>query len=177
MTETNVERSLDAAESALQHFVASLEKAGFASSADAYSRLTDVLIAQWLWTEENGISELQSRFDKIADLAESISLYLQPYVEAMTRICAIRRPRTATSGTEPESLAGQILQALFAAGHSMTASQLRAATGASSTALRRELAGLANRKAIVKTQETRPRYLLFPKRIEPDPDGDVDYRE
>jgi hypothetical protein len=145
VSRANVGSSLDAVELALEHFSASLDRAGFRDGAAAYRQMADVIVGQWMWAEERGDRELQPRFLRIAALAGLVADQLRPYVGAMDRLRGIRGLAADAWGIEAGSVAEQVVEALAAADKGLTISELRRATGASTMALRRELDALAGK--------------------------------
>jgi hypothetical protein len=156
----NVRTSLDAVETALEHFATSLDRAGFADGAASYRQMADVIVGQWLWAEERGARDLQPRFLRIADLAGSVADQLRPYVGAMDQLRGIRGLAVDAWGIEPGSVAERIVNALVGTDSGMTMRDLRLATGVPTGTLRRELDGLADRGLVAKAEGTRGRFSL-----------------
>ena len=160
MSRRNVVTSLDAAEQALGHFAASLERAGFEAGADPYRQMASVLIGQWVWVAETPERDLDARFARVADLAESIGGQLRPYVETMDRLTALRGLVAEKSGTTPPSMPSRILEALAAADRPMSVMELRGATRESTAQIRQALAGLVDAGQVVAAVGTRQRFSL-----------------
>jgi hypothetical protein len=156
----NVVASLDAAEKALAHFSSSLERAGFGAGADPYRQMASVLIGQWVWVAETPERDLDARFARVADLAESIGGQLRPYVETMDRLTALRGLVAEKSGTTPPSMPSRILEALAAADRPMSVMELRGATRESTAQIRQALAGLVDAGQVVAAVGTRQRFSL-----------------
>jgi hypothetical protein len=160
VTRDNVEQSLSAVEQALQHFASSLERAGFAAGAATYRQMADIIVGQWMWAEENGAWDLRPRFLRIADLAATITDQLRPYVEAMDQLRGLRGLAAELWGIEAGSIAQRIMDALLAADRSMTSTELKQATGASTVVLRRELNSLVEKGLVARVGGTRGRFVL-----------------
>jgi hypothetical protein len=160
MGRENVVASLTAAEQALGHFAASLDHAGFGAGADAYRRMASILLGQWVWLADQPERELDPRFIRIADLAESIALQLRPYVETMERLVALRGLVAERHGVAQPSDTSRILEALVAADRPLSVMEIRAATREPTTTIRRELARLMDLGQVVLAGGARPRYGL-----------------
>lgn len=160
MSRPNVEQSVDAVERALSHFVASLERAGFAASADTYRQMSEIVLGQWLWVEDAGERDLEPRFLRIAELAEEVSGHLRPYVEVMERMSALRSLVAERWGVEPGTDRARIVAALVGAGAPMSAAEVREATSLPTAAVRRELDDLIDRDLVAKLGGGRPRYAI-----------------
>ena len=160
MSRQNVVASLDAAEQALGHFAASLDQAGFRAGAEAYGQMASVLIGQWVWVADTPERDLDARFDRVADLAESIGSQLRPYVESMDRLTALRGLVAEKAGVAPPTMTSRILEALAAAERPLSVLELRAATRESTSQIREALRRLVEAGHVVAAVGTRQRYRL-----------------
>jgi len=160
MSRDTVRTSLDAVETALEHFATSLDRAGFADGAASYRQMADVVVGQWLWAEERGARDLQPRFLRIAELAGTVAEQLRPYVGAMDQLRGIRGLASDAWGIEPGSVAERVVNALVGSESGMTMRELRLVTGASTTTLRRELDVLAGKGLVGRGDGPRGRYVL-----------------
>jgi hypothetical protein len=156
----NVQASLDAAERALGHFASSLDQAGFGAGAEAYGQMASILIGQWVWVADQPEQDLDARFDRVADLAETIGGQLRPYVETMDRLVALRGLVAERRGTAPATGSARILEALAAADRPLSVLEIRAATREPTTTIRRELSRLVDAGHVVLAGGARPRYGL-----------------
>ena len=160
MSRQAVSSSLDAVEQALEHFVASLDRAGFADGAGAYRQMADVVIGQWMWAEQTGARDLQPRFLRIASLAGNVAEQLRQYVSAMEQLRGLRGLAGDAWDIEPGSTTERIVESLASSAGGMTMSELRQVTGASTVALRRELDRLVGKGIVGRPAGPRGRYLL-----------------
>jgi hypothetical protein len=160
VTRANVEASLDAVEQALEHFVSSLDRAGYANGAAAYRQMAEIIVGQWAWAQQNDAGDLVGRFLRVADLAANVGDQLRPYVGAMDQLRALRGLAAAAWGIEAGSGAEKIVAALGTAREGMTSSELRRATGLSTVALRSALNDLIDKGAVARSNGARGRFAL-----------------
>lgn len=160
MTRTTVEQSLDAVEEALSHFVASLERAGFSAGSDSYRKMANVVLAQWLWVEDEDQRDLEPRYLRVAELANSVAVMLTPYVVAMRRLSALRGIIEERWGVNPNSTAGRIISTLASSIQPMSVAELRDAAGMTSTTARQALQELVEEGMVTQVGDRRRRYAL-----------------
>lgn len=160
MSRLSVVQSLDAVETALSHFDDSLQNAGFADGAGTYMQMADVVLGQWLWVEETNQRDLEPRFVRIAELAQSVAHQLAPYVEAMQRLSALEGLAADRWGIEPSSPTGHVLGALAAAAEPMSLRDLGTATSVPASALRRALEDLVDAERVARVSDRGTRYVL-----------------
>lgn len=160
MSRQNVIASLDAAEQALGHFAASLDQAGFRAGAEAYGQMASVLIGQWVWVADSTERDLDTRFARVADLAESIGGQLRPYVETMNRLVALRGLVAEKAGAAPPTMTARILEALAAAERPMSILELRAATREPTSQIRLAVGRLVDAGHVAVAVGSRQRYRL-----------------
>ena len=160
MSDGNIEASLDAVSRALDHFAESLERGGFAAGAETYGKMAEVIVGQWLWAETSNATWLAPRFARVAQLAGRVDDQLRPYVEAMGRIRALEG-MIAESASHPASEIGRaIIGTLSQAARPLTVAELRAAIGASTSAVRRELRDLVAGDVIEQVDGRVRRFVL-----------------
>lgn len=160
MSRPNVETSLEAVEQALTHFATSLDRGGFAAGADAYRQMADVVVGQWLWVEEEGVRDLEPAFRRIAKRAGEVSAQLEPYVESMRRLGALRGLIEERWGVDVDGPPGKVVELLMQSEQPLTATEVRTATGLRSAEVRQVLGELVERELVTKVGDRRPRYGL-----------------
>lgn len=160
MSHANVEQSLGAVEQALSHFASSLDRAGFSEGAAAYQEMAGVVVGQWLWVQQERARDLEPGFRRVAELAETISGQLVPYVEAMQRLSALQGLVAERWGVDPDSVAGKIVEALSGSDRPMTTAEIKASTGVPTSTVRRQLGELVEQDLVLKHGKGRPRYAL-----------------
>jgi len=151
MSRANVEHSLDAVEQALTHFAASLERAGFGAGADAYRQMAHVVVGQWLWVENANERDIEPRYLRIAELAETVAAQLTPYVEAMQQLRSIRGLVEERWGVDPDSTSGRIVAALTSSRRPMSLTQSTSVTREPFAEVKRALLDLTDRGLVRKT--------------------------
>jgi hypothetical protein len=137
----SVDKTLVAVEQALSHFVGSLDRAGFGSAANEYTKMSEIVAGQCLWAVQHDVTDLGPRFRTVANLASRISSTLEPYVAAMRRLEALDELAPSESAVE-EALgedAAAVLEAVTTAERPVSLTRIRTSVAMPSSQLREVL--------------------------------------
>ena len=108
----NVRKSLAAAHQALDHLARSLEASGFDVAVPAYRQLTDVVLGQRSWAEEQADLDLNAAFGSIGAAAARINAILAPFSELTARLAILAYLQPAVPAFDGASLEGRLLSIL-----------------------------------------------------------------
>lgn len=160
MSRENLESSLNAVETALEHLNNALVRGGFEAGAANYRKMADIIVGQRIWATENGVSEFDPRFRRVAELAERINDQLSPYCFVMERLGALG---PMTDEAAPKSpLEANIIGVLRQASSPMSTTAIRGAVGAATKAVKLALQALVQDGVIRQTgSSSRPRFQFF----------------
>lgn len=98
----NVQATAEKALEVLGHMEAALRSGGFASNAEQYRKMADLLLTQKLWADRMTSGELAAKFAEVGKTAASIYGILRPYQNAMSRLAVLGEPATGDA-TDPSS--------------------------------------------------------------------------
>lgn len=147
MTVANVRKSLEAVEQALDHLLRSLERAGFEAGAHTYRRMTDVVISQFFWIQDQGLEDDTARFRGVADLAGQIYGQLEPYATCMKRLASLGE-LSSVGEIDPHTLTGRVVRTIAEAERPLSLTAIQSAVESSSRAVRNELSALVSSGAV-----------------------------
>lgn len=165
---TNIAETLDKAAAVLQQLEDSLTRSGFATGADAYVAMCQILVGQRLWSLANQLDELEPRFLAVAERARAVHALLAPYADIMARLGSMTEAlnaawasngdeqKEATASPSPPAVeketntkADAVLQALLMEGGGpVSFTALKARLGIATEELRRILDELASGGAV-----------------------------
>lgn len=91
----NVNQSTRSAIKALSYFHRSLVQAKLPQSIQSYRTMCDTLVGQRIWMLDKATPEVEANFDELAQVAESITQILQPYVENLQKLVPAANTKSA----------------------------------------------------------------------------------
>lgn len=146
MSVANVRKSLEAVEQALDHLLRSLERAGFEAGAHTYRRMTDVVISQFFWIQDQGLEDT-AHFRGVADLAGQIYGQLEPYATSMKRLASLGE-LSSVGEIDPDTLTGRVVRTIAEAERPLSLTAIQSAVESSSRTVRNELSALVSSGAV-----------------------------
>ena len=83
----NIEKSMASCAMALSHLEHSLKQAGFDQSIDTYKTMTDTILGQKLYLQDNSNDEIELHFSNIVESATEIHKIFKSYADILNKFC------------------------------------------------------------------------------------------